>query len=139
MIRPHGARVKDVTPGTPAAAARLQAGDVILEYGGVTVDSDTHLISLVGLTEVGREVPLAVLRDKKVIKVNVKVGSGRRVELASVSLARVKTIKNALGAQWMEMLSDTRFEAATGGPVGYCGPVNTKCAKVLADLSRQLY
>src|SRR5436853_3578894 len=44
-------------------------------------------------------------------------------------------IKNHLGAEWMEMLSDTRFEAATGGPVGYCGPVGTKCAKVLADVS----
>ena len=31
------------------------------------------------------------------------------------------------------MLSDTRFEEATGGPVGYCGPVATKCKRVLAD------
>jgi prolyl-tRNA synthetase len=44
-------------------------------------------------------------------------------------------IKNHLGAEWMEMLADTKFEAATGGPVGYCGPVGTKCAKVLADVS----
>jgi prolyl-tRNA synthetase len=44
-------------------------------------------------------------------------------------------IKNHLGAQWMEMLADSRFEAATGGPIGYCGPVGTKCAKVLADVS----
>src|SRR5213075_243795 len=44
-------------------------------------------------------------------------------------------IKNHLGAQWMEMLSDTRFDAATGGPIGYCGPVGTRCARVLADVS----
>ncbi|MBV8517543.1 MAG: proline--tRNA ligase [Acidobacteria bacterium] len=44
-------------------------------------------------------------------------------------------IKNHLGAQWMEMLSDTRFEETTGGPIGYCGPVGTKCARVLADHS----
>ena len=44
-------------------------------------------------------------------------------------------IKNHLGAQWMEMLPDTRFAEATGGVVGYCGPVGTKCAKVLADAS----
>jgi prolyl-tRNA synthetase len=44
-------------------------------------------------------------------------------------------IKNFLGATFMEMLSDTRFEEATGGPVGYCGPVGTKCARVLADVS----
>jgi serine protease Do len=75
LVRPHGARVKELTPGSPAAVAKLQAGDVILEYGDVTVDSDTHLISLVGLTEIDREVSLTVLRDKKVIRVNVKVGS----------------------------------------------------------------
>ena len=44
-------------------------------------------------------------------------------------------IKNFLGVQMLEMLSDTKFEASTGGPVGYCGPVGTKCRRVLADLS----
>ena len=44
-------------------------------------------------------------------------------------------IKNHLGAQWMEMIGESRFEDATGGPVGYCGPVATKCARVLADYS----
>ncbi|HEX7151149.1 MAG TPA: proline--tRNA ligase [Thermoanaerobaculia bacterium] len=44
-------------------------------------------------------------------------------------------IKNHLGAQWMEMLPDSRFEAETGGVVGYCGPVGTKCKRVLADVS----
>jgi prolyl-tRNA synthetase len=44
-------------------------------------------------------------------------------------------IKNHLGAQWLEMIAESRFEHATGGPIGYCGPVGTKCAKVLADYS----
>ncbi len=44
-------------------------------------------------------------------------------------------IKNHLGAQWLEMLPDSRFEEATGAPVGYCGPVGTKCKRVLADSS----
>src|SRR5688500_3426828 len=39
-------------------------------------------------------------------------------------------IKNFLGVNMLEMLSDTKFEAATGGPVGYCGPVGTKCGRV---------
>jgi serine protease Do len=75
LTRPHGARVKDVDAGSPAAEAKLKAGDVILEYSGVRVDSKNHLISLVGLTEVGREVPLTVLRDKGVIKLMVKIVS----------------------------------------------------------------
>jgi prolyl-tRNA synthetase len=44
-------------------------------------------------------------------------------------------IKNFLGAQWLEMLPDSRFEASTGGPVGYCGPVNSNCTRILADAS----
>jgi prolyl-tRNA synthetase len=44
-------------------------------------------------------------------------------------------IKNFLGVNMLEMLSDAKFEAATGGPVGYCGPVGTKCKRVLADVS----
>jgi prolyl-tRNA synthetase len=44
-------------------------------------------------------------------------------------------IKNHLGAQWLEMIGESRFEDETGGPVGYCGPVGTKCKRVLADAS----
>jgi prolyl-tRNA synthetase len=44
-------------------------------------------------------------------------------------------IKNHLGVQMLELLSDSKFEASTGGPAGYCGPVGTKCTRVLADVS----
>ena len=44
-------------------------------------------------------------------------------------------IKNHLGAEWVEMMPDARFQEATGGPVGYCGPVGTKAPRVLADAS----
>jgi prolyl-tRNA synthetase len=44
-------------------------------------------------------------------------------------------IKNHLGAQWLEMIGESRFEEETGGVIGYCGPVGTKCKRVLADAS----
>jgi len=34
-------------------------------------------------------------------------------------------------------MPDSRFAEATGGPVGYCGPVGTKAARVIADVSLQ--
>ena len=82
LTRPHGARIKESTPGSPAAVAKLLPGDVVLQYGTVTVDSDTHLISLVGLTDIGREVPLTVMRDKKVIHLNVTVGRSPSIRAA---------------------------------------------------------
>jgi prolyl-tRNA synthetase len=44
-------------------------------------------------------------------------------------------IKNHLGAEFLELIAENRFEEATGGPIGYCGPVGTKCKRVLADFS----
>jgi prolyl-tRNA synthetase len=46
-------------------------------------------------------------------------------------------IKNHLNTTRLEMLAESRFEESTGGPIGYCGPVGTKCVKVLADHSLQ--
>ena len=47
--------------------------------------------------------------------------------------ANLIKIKNYLGAQTIEMLPDERFQQVTGGPVGYCGPVNTRSRRILAD------
>ncbi len=44
-------------------------------------------------------------------------------------------IKNHVGAQRLELIAESRFEEATGGVIGYCGPVGTKCARVVADYS----
>jgi serine protease Do len=73
--RRQGAHVTGVTPGGPAEAARLQRGDVILKFNGIRVDNDTHLIYLVSLTEVGKEVPMEVFRNGQIMHVNVKVGN----------------------------------------------------------------
>lgn len=42
-------------------------------------------------------------------------------------------IRNFLGVQELELLSDQEFEMTVGGPVGYCGPVGTKIKRVIAD------
>jgi serine protease Do len=75
LKRPRGTRISGVSPDSPAAAAKLQAGDVVLEFGGVRVEDDSHLVNLVGLTEPGREVPVVVLRDGNQYKISVKLGA----------------------------------------------------------------
>jgi serine protease Do len=74
LQRVRGARINEVTPNSPAAAAPLLPNDVILEYAGVRVENDSHLINLVNLTEVGRDIPLVVYRDHKPLRMTVKVG-----------------------------------------------------------------
>lgn len=74
LPRPIGARVTDVTPNSPAAEARLQKDDVILQYEDTPVEDDAHLVNLVNLTEVGKEVTLVILRDRIQRKVRTTVG-----------------------------------------------------------------
>jgi len=75
LRRPRGARITRITPGSPAEAAHLQAGDVILKYNDVPVDNDTHLINMVTVSEVGKEVPLLIFREQKLMTIPVKVGA----------------------------------------------------------------
>ncbi len=75
LRRPRGARITQVKPGSPAEAAKLQVDDIVLQFGGIRVDDDSHLINLVGMTEAGKEVPVVVFRDRKTMTIPVKVGT----------------------------------------------------------------
>jgi serine protease Do len=68
-----GTRISRVEPKSPAERANLQVNDVILEFNGVRIEQDVHLISLVKLSEIGRRVPLTVLRDGKMVRVDVEI------------------------------------------------------------------
>ena len=73
LPRPLGARVNGITPDSPAEAAKLQLGDVILQFNGIPVEDDGHLVNLVSLTPVGKKVPLVIFRDRTPITVNVEL------------------------------------------------------------------
>jgi serine protease Do len=65
LPRPFGALVTHVEANSPAAAAGIQKGDVILEFNDVTIDDDNHLVNAVKLIEVGSQVTLVVLRGQE--------------------------------------------------------------------------
>jgi serine protease Do len=75
LPRRVGARVTGITPHSPAADARLQVGDVILEFDGTPIHDDNHLINRVGFTPVNQEVDLVVLRDGEQRVIQLKVGN----------------------------------------------------------------
>lgn len=68
-----GALVKEVRDGSPAALANLLRGDVILEFNGVGVDNDDHLVTRVGLTPLGQEVPVIISRSGRRYRTNITV------------------------------------------------------------------
>ncbi|QJX00583.1 S1C family serine protease [Frigoriglobus tundricola] len=74
LNRVSGALVEIVHTGTPAAAAGLRVGDVILQIEDVTVRDENHLINVVCALPPGQRVRLTVWRDRKAQVVDVTVG-----------------------------------------------------------------
>lgn len=76
---PFGALVMEVRPDSPAAAAGLKSGDIVLQFNGVTVEDDDHLVNIVKLTEIGSQVSLVVLRERnqQSLKVNLAEWTGQ--------------------------------------------------------------
>jgi serine protease Do len=70
----EGCHILSVTPRSPAELAKIQANDVILEFNGTQVEDANHLVNLVSLTDIGKEVPIVIFRDGKSLKTTVKVG-----------------------------------------------------------------
>ena len=68
-----GALVIEVMPGTPAAAADLEAGDVILEVDGRPVVQTRDLIDYVSAQRPGSTVALDLIRDGDRIQRDVKL------------------------------------------------------------------
>ena len=63
LSAPVGALVKSILPESPAARAGVQVGDVIVEFDGIRVENDGHLVKTVGLTAVGRTVEMIIYRN----------------------------------------------------------------------------
>ncbi|MBW8883818.1 MAG: trypsin-like peptidase domain-containing protein [Planctomycetia bacterium] len=75
LSRPEGARVSGITRNSPAEQARILVGDVILEFDGTRIEDDMHLINLVGLTPVQKEVDVRLLREGRAISLRVRVAN----------------------------------------------------------------
>jgi serine protease Do len=60
-----GSQITAVAKGSPAEAARLAVGDIVLRYNDVAIEDDAHLVNLVSVTDVGAKIPLLVYRDRQ--------------------------------------------------------------------------
>ena len=72
--REHALLVVGVTAGSPAAAAGVLVGDVLLDFDGHAVHSPEDLLDLLAGDRVGRQVTLRVRRGATTVDVVVTVG-----------------------------------------------------------------
>ena len=74
LPKPVGALVSSVEKGSPAEKAGVEAGDVILKFGGRDVNSSEDLPRLVGNTKPGAKAAIQLMRSKAIREVSVIVG-----------------------------------------------------------------
>ncbi|MDH5357142.1 MAG: DegQ family serine endoprotease [Gammaproteobacteria bacterium] len=73
LDKPHGALISRVLDDSPAAKAGFEPGDVILKFNGKKIATSSDLPPIVGRTEIGKSVPVVIMRNNKRKTVNVKV------------------------------------------------------------------
>lgn len=80
LPRPVGARITSITPKSPAEKANFQVSDVIVQFDGVKVEDDNHLINLVSLTPVGKAVDVQLIRAGQTMGLRVEVADRSEIE-----------------------------------------------------------
>jgi serine protease Do len=68
-----GVVVDDVVPGSPAAQAKLQPGDIVRKFNGRDVENIMRLRKMVGQAELDKNVDLEIMRDGKPLKVTTQI------------------------------------------------------------------
>ncbi len=74
MSKPQGALVAKVVPGSPAADAKFEVGDIVIEFNGKVIERSSSLPPVVGSTHVGEKVPVKVVRGGSNKTLWVKLG-----------------------------------------------------------------
>ena len=70
----RGALVASVAKDSPSEKAGIKAGDIILEFNGVSINEMLELPGIVAKTEVGKTVNVKIWRNKKEITKKIKLG-----------------------------------------------------------------
>ena len=105
LEKPTGALVASVIENGPAEKAKLQPGDVILEFDGKVVSEMRKLPRIVAETDISKPVQVKIWRDSKTMTVPVTVGELDEEE--SVVASRSGGEKQDPGKQSFEFLGLT--------------------------------
>ena len=105
-----GALVSDVPEG-PARDAGVKAGDIITAFDGVEVKDSRELVRRVADAEVGRAVPITVMREGQSVDLSITLGRREQAEGEPVPVKATPTEaieKDMLGMKLALLTDDAR-------------------------------
>ena len=108
-----GVLISDVMKDSPAEAAGMQPGDIIVEFTGAEIKEVTDLQRRVAAVEPGRPAALTVIRDRRPTRLTVRIGEQPTDE---VQVAAVPREESAWGSPWSR--SPRRPPTASTSPPG---------------------
>jgi Do/DeqQ family serine protease len=108
----RGTIVSRVEPGSPAAAAGLKAGDVIVAVNSQRLRNSADFRNRIALTPVGEEVVLSIIRNGREMTLRAKVGSETKARLKdSAGLSKLQ------GAEFENLGRDNPYFGKVKGVV----------------------
>ena len=119
----EGALVADVQNDSPAKAAGIEHGDVIVSFDGKKVSENDELPILVARTEIGKEVEVGIIRHGKASTVKVKIAELKSTDEEPES---EEAEENRLGLSVQDLTPDIArslgLEESTGVVVSNVAP-----------------
>ncbi len=114
LDRPRGALVSSVEPGSAAAKAGLQAGDIILRYNGKDITRSADLPALVAATAPGSEATLSLWRQGAARDVKLTVGELKNVAESDATGRAEPKATDRLGLALRPLTREERAEVEGG-------------------------
>jgi serine protease Do len=111
MEKPRGALVAKVMPDSPAEKAGIQVGDVITKFNGEPIGLSSNLPPLVGISPVGENVKVEILRKGKSKNLFVKLGELPEEDLQLSSSKPEISNDNPLAVVVMDLTEEQRKRA----------------------------
>ena len=112
-----GALVQGVEPGTPADKAGLEAGDIITQFNGTTIENVADLPRLVAATKPGTTSALKVFRRGAYKDLKVTVAELDAPTSTAAKSAPAKLAANALGLSLVDLNAAQKRELRQSGGV----------------------